>query len=88
MKERMLTGWTLSRVLYTAGGLLIIINSLVDRQWFGIVFGVYFASMGIFAFGCAAGNCYTGRTRTQQQSVSGNALPEVQFEEVKTKKDV
>lgn len=87
MKERILTGWTLTRVLYTAGGLFLMINSLADRQWFGILFGAYFASMGIFAFGCAGGNCYTGRTEPQDRSISGKSLQDIQFEEVKTKQD-
>lgn len=87
MKERILTGWTLARVLYTAVGLFLIVNSIGDRQWFGIVFGIYFASMGIFAFGCAAGNCYTARRGSECASTSDSAIQNVQYEEVKTGKD-
>jgi len=60
MKERILTGWTLTRVLYVGMGTAVIINSAINQQWFGALFGGYFASMGIFAFGCAAGNCFSG----------------------------
>jgi len=35
------------------------------NETFGVFFGGYFASMGIFAFGCAAGNCYAGRCSTE-----------------------
>lgn len=58
MKQRILTGWTFMRVLYTVMGVLIIIQSVLHQQWFGVLFGGYFASMGVFAFGCAAGNCF------------------------------
>ncbi|MBK7469089.1 MAG: hypothetical protein IPJ43_21185 [Saprospiraceae bacterium] len=27
------------------------------HQWVGALLGAYFASIGLFAFGCAAGNC-------------------------------
>jgi hypothetical protein len=38
-------------------GVLVGIQSIYNQQWFGLAFGAYFASMGLFAFGCAAGNC-------------------------------
>lgn len=39
-------------------GLFVIGQSAISRQWFGVLFGGYFASMGLFAFGCASGNCF------------------------------
>jgi len=57
MKERILTGWTFVRALYLAIGIIIIIRSAMQQQWFGVLFGGYFAAMGLFSFGCAAGNC-------------------------------
>lgn len=51
----MLTGWTLTRAIYLVIGLVFIIDSIINLQWFGIMFGGYFASMGLFNFGCAAG---------------------------------
>ncbi len=60
MKERILTGWTIPRGLYLAFGLYIIIESVARQQWFGVVFGSYFAAMGLFAFGCASGACFGG----------------------------
>jgi hypothetical protein len=59
MKNRILTGWTFTRVLYLVGGSFICAQSLLDNQWVGIVVGGYFAAMGLFAYGCAAGNCTT-----------------------------
>lgn len=60
MKQRILRGWNIQRVLYVVLGVMVIIQSIGQHQWPGIVFGGYFASMGIFAFGCAGGNCYGG----------------------------
>ena len=60
MKERILTGWTFARVLYLVIGTFLIIQSAMDKQWIGVLVGSYFASMGVFAFGCASGNCYGG----------------------------
>jgi hypothetical protein len=57
MKERILTGWTFTRVLFVVIGIVTITQSVLSHQWFGVAFGSYFASMGLFAFGCAAGNC-------------------------------
>lgn len=57
MKEKLLSGWTFSRLLYLIMGTFLVIQSFQDRQWIGVVFGAYFASMGLFAFGCASGQC-------------------------------
>jgi hypothetical protein len=57
MKERILTGWTVKRVLYLGIGVFLLVQSVMDGQGFGILFGGYFAAMGLFAFGCASGNC-------------------------------
>jgi hypothetical protein len=80
MKERILTGWTFSRAAYFIMGSFIIADSIISKQWVALAFGVYFASMGLFAFGCAAGNCYTGPNR----SPSDNSTPaNIQFDEIK-----
>jgi hypothetical protein len=57
MKERILKGWTLRRGLYLVIGIFVLVQSVMDRQWFGIFFGAYFTAMGLFGFGCASGNC-------------------------------
>jgi hypothetical protein len=57
MKERILTKWTFKRALYILLGIVVIVQSVMSKQWFGVAFGGYFASMGLFAFGCGAGNC-------------------------------
>ena len=81
MKERILTGWTFTRALYVALGLYIIVNAIMNQQWVGVVMGGYFASMGIFSYGCAAGHCYTN----PRPSGNKTEIQEVEFEEVKGK---
>jgi len=80
MKDRILTGWTFSRALYVIVGSFIIIDSVMSKQWAALGFGLYFAAMGIFAFGCAAGNCYTGLTAKNTNSQN---VDDIQFEEIK-----
>lgn len=57
MKQRVLTGWNLRRVAYLLVGLAIMANAIMVQEWWGLLLGGYFASMGIFAFGCAGGAC-------------------------------
>lgn len=57
MKERIMRGWTFQRWAYFILGLIMMISSILDQFWVGILFGAYFASMGLFAFGCASGSC-------------------------------
>lgn len=66
MKERILTGWNFQRVLYLLIGSIVIIQSVIAKQWIGIPLGGYFAAMGLFRFGCAAGGCYQGSCNTEQ----------------------
>ena len=83
MKERILTGWTFTRGLYLIMGILVIIQSAMQQQWFGVLFGGYFASMGLFAFGCAAGNCLGGNCAVETQQKTNTTIQDVDFEEVK-----
>lgn len=83
IKARILQNWTFMRVLYLLMGIVIIIQSVIARQWFGMAFGGYFAAMGLFAIGCASGNCYTN-TRAVKQNPNEPIQP-IEFEEVTLK---
>lgn len=85
MKERILNNWTFMRALYLLIGTAIIVQSIMSQEWFGVAFGGYFASMGLFAFGCAAGNCFGGNCSIEQEQKLTSAIQDVEFEEVKTK---
>ena len=78
MLQKMLTGWTLTRAIYLVIGLVFIIDSIINLQWFGIMFGGYFASMGLFNFGCAAGGC-----KVESKNTDNKQSQLVEFEEVK-----
>lgn len=60
MKQRLLTGWNFRRIAYLLIGLAIVVNAILVKEWVGILFGGYFAAMGLFAFGCASGACFGG----------------------------
>ena len=77
MKERILTNWTFARVLYVIIGTMIVVQTAMSHQWIGVVFGGYFASMGLFAFGCASGNCSGGSCATapkQKTDLNNNSF--------------
>ena len=78
MINRILTGWTIPRAFYLVIGSVIFIHSIVQVEWLGIAFGGYFASMGLFGFGCAAGNCYPVSRKTNEPGTAN-----LDFEEIK-----
>jgi hypothetical protein len=85
MKERILTGWTVTRVIYLVIGSFLIVQSAMEKQWPGVVFGGYFAAMGLFAFGCAAGNCFGGYCSAETSSELKTTNQEVEIKDVSTK---
>jgi hypothetical protein len=40
--------------------------------------------MGLFVFGCAAGNCFGGNCEVEPKQKTNSAIQDVDFEEVKT----
>jgi hypothetical protein len=64
--SRIKTGWTVMRILYIFMGSMIIYQAIAEKQWLLILFGAYFASMGLFNYGCASGNCATGQCETKK----------------------
>lgn len=85
MKERILTNWTFTRGIYLVMGIIVIIQSVMSHEWLGVAFGGYFAAMGLFAFGCAAGNCFGGNCEVETKQKTNTIIQVVDFEEVKTK---
>ena len=83
MIQKVLTGWTFARGIYLVLGLIVVVQSVVQEQWVGAIFGSYFAAMGLFAFGCAAGNCFGGDCKVQSKSKAPVNIKDINFEEVK-----
>lgn len=79
MKQRILQNWTAIRIFYLLIGLFIMVQALMNQEWFVVLIGTYFASMGLLNYGCAAGNC--GYQPRMQQSFQ--KTEEVEYEEVK-----
>jgi len=78
MKERLLKNWTFVRVVYLTMGLFLLSTSIAANEWLGALFGSYVAAMGLFAFGCAGGNCARVIPTKKEDE---NAL--VEYEELK-----
>lgn len=55
--NKILKDLNISRLIYLAGGIFLVLVSLFDRSWWLFPIGVYFAAMAIFRFGCAKKNC-------------------------------
>lgn len=68
------------RLLYVLIGGYTATAAFLDSQWLIGLVGIGFASMGVFALGCAAGNCFTRSCQVEQQSPSDTE--EIEYEEV------
>lgn len=85
MKQRILSGWTFQRIIFLVMGVMILIQSVMERQWIGVAFGAYFASMGLFSFGCASGACYTPNYYSEKKDITNHETKQVIVEEIKQK---
>lgn len=65
--KSLLADWNFRRIFYLVGGIWMIIQSLMDSMWVLVPFGIYFAAMGLFKFGCAAGNCEVPYSKIEKQ---------------------
>lgn len=82
MKQRLSTGWNFTRIIYLLIGGFVMISSAISREWMGVFLGGYVASMGLFALGCAAGNCFIPGDHTTTKN-TGKEIESVEFEEIK-----
>lgn len=80
MKERILQNWHVYRIIYLAIGLFFCVYAMVNKDWTASLPGIYFASMAIFHFGCAAGRCYVAPIKKPMHAVEKT---EADFEEIK-----
>jgi len=64
-------------------GITTIVMAVDMHEWLLGLMGAYFAAMGIFSFGCAGGNCYTGYSNKFRKESSNSNTSDIQFEEVK-----
>lgn len=83
LKNRILTGWTFARALYFILGMAVIIQAIVEKQYIGLIFGAYFASMGLFGFGCAGGSCNATYSKASESN-NNPIIEDVTYEEIKS----
>lgn len=83
--SRIANNWTVIRAIYTILGAVVIYQGTSEGQTFAIAFGIYFASMGLFNFGCAAGACYNPIDETKLSKATAN-IQDIQFEEINDNK--
>lgn len=55
---------------------------MMYNEWMGALLGTYFASMGLFAFGCAGGQSYGGNCYSNT-AITAKKSEQVEYEEVK-----
>lgn len=79
--QRITRGWNFMRIIYLVLGIWVILQSIQMRQWVGVLLGVWFAAMGLFALGCAAGTCSINSPVSKKQ---GNNLITNETDPVKT----
>lgn len=82
MRERILHNWTAVRFFYLVLGLFLAISSGMNNEWLGLIFGIYLAAMGLFSFGCAAGNCYSAQ-QNSKSTFTSNETDSVEYEELR-----
>ncbi|MFN5984293.1 MAG: hypothetical protein ACK476_00595 [Fluviicola sp.] len=84
--SRLLKNWNLSRILFLFLGISILYQTTQSNEWFGYIIGVYFLLMGVFALGCASGNCGIPHSTNTRVSNSENDET-IHFEEVQDLKN-
>jgi hypothetical protein len=84
MINKILNGWNWRRILYTSIGVMLMIQSFILREWFGVILGLYFTSMGLFAFGCAGNQCLP--YVNEEYSLRNAQNEKVNYEEVNKNK--
>lgn len=65
-----LSDWNFRRILYLVGGIWMIAQSVMDKMWIFIPFGLYFVAMAVLKFGCASGNCEVPFSEKKTESKS------------------
>jgi len=82
LKERILKGWNIRRIIYLSLGSYMVVQSILQHEWLGALLGAYFAAMGIFAFGCAGGSCIPSGFQAKADSEKSKT-ESVVYEEIK-----
>jgi len=78
LKQRLLTGWHLMRIIRLLLSIWIIVMAIQGRDVLMGLFGGFFFYTALAGVGCCGSNCYT-----PQSEPVGAATKDVDYEEVK-----
>lgn len=82
MLQRIISGWTITRLLYAILGLMVLVQAIAQKQWAAVPFGAYFAAMGILNFGCAANACKVSSPAIRSAKHAVAKKDQIEFEEI------
>jgi uncharacterized membrane protein HdeD (DUF308 family) len=57
MKNMLLRNWHLMRFIRLVLAVFLFFNAYETREWFFVVFGIFFLAQALFNFGCGANGC-------------------------------
>lgn len=78
MKNRILSNWSLSRILRVFLGLVIIAEAVSGANIMGAVAGAIFMGMGVFDVGCCgSGACYVSVKNSKQEEIKDISYKEI-----------
>ncbi|MCQ0112600.1 hypothetical protein SAMN04487906_1809 [Zhouia amylolytica] len=60
IKNRILKGWNILRLVFLGVGVLVLIQGIQYGQWPGLLLGLYLFLKGLLGLGCAGGYCSGG----------------------------
>ncbi|MEX2349960.1 MAG: hypothetical protein WD554_03705 [Flavobacteriaceae bacterium] len=63
MKRRLLSGWSIQRIVFLLMGVILLLHTIMDNQPIGVLLGIYITGMGLFGFGCTTGNCSVDKSQ-------------------------
>ncbi len=78
--KHILNGWHFARWIRLFIGLYILIQGIMDSQWWFAALGLLFTLMPVFNVGCCGGSCATSASSQSMDNRVG-----VIYEEVKSK---
>ncbi|EEI94323.1 hypothetical protein HMPREF0765_0064 [Sphingobacterium spiritivorum ATCC 33300] len=78
MKQSILNGWNLMRIVRLALGLLVMVQGFQANEWLLVALGALFSLMPLFNIGCCgASGCNTPVSRRSSKKIEDTTYEEV-----------
>ena len=71
MKQRILNGWNIIRILWLMTGIGITIQAIIEKNFLMLIPGLYLVFASLANIGCFSGSCatgYTGNTKPKKEA--------------------